>query len=113
MNNVTEVTDQTFEAEVLKGELPVLVDFWAPWCGPCRMMSPVLEAAAEKLSGKIKFVKLNTDENAAFAGKYGVMAIPTLIVFREGKEKKRMVGFLPQAELESELQKHFAPPAGS
>ena len=113
MKHVTEVTDQTFEAEVLQVELPVLVDFWAPWCGPCRMMSPVLEAAAEKLAGKVKFVKLNTDENIAFAGKFGVMAIPTLIVFHQGREKKRLVGFLPQAELESELLRQVEAPAAS
>jgi thioredoxin 1 len=104
MKHVAEVTDNTFEAEVLKAELPVVVDFWAPWCGPCRMMSPVLEAAADKLAGKVKFAKLNTDENFKSARQYGIMAIPTLIVFQKGEEKDRMTGFLPQAELEAQLQ---------
>jgi thioredoxin 1 len=113
MKYVTEVTDQTFESEVLKGELPVIVDFWAPWCGPCRMMSPVLEAAAEKLAGRMKFVKVNTDENSGFAVKFGVMAIPTLIVFQGGQEKRRMVGFLPQSELEAELQRQVPLPPAS
>ena len=113
MKFVTEVTDQTFDAEVLKGDLPVLVDFWAPWCGPCRMMSPVLEAAAEKLAGKVKFVKVNTDENATFAGKYGVMAIPTMIVFHQGREKKRLVGFVPQAQLEAQILSQLDSPASS
>ncbi len=114
MNSVAEVTDTTFEAEVLKSDLPVLVDFWAPWCGPCRMMSPVLESAAEKLSGRIKFAKLNTDANSRTAKSFGIFAIPTMIIFKKGKEVNRMVGFVPQDELESRLNPHLdAPPASS
>jgi thioredoxin 1 len=104
MKNIVEVTDGSFETEVLKSNLPVLVDFWAPWCGPCRMMSPVLEAAAEKLSGRLKFAKLNTDQNIQVASRFGIMAIPTLVVFDKGLEKNRMIGFIPQEELESQLQ---------
>ena len=111
MKNVTEVTDQTFESEVLLSDLPVLVDFWAPWCGPCRMMSPVIEAAAEALAGKVKFAKINTDENVRFAGKYGILAIPTMIVFHKGEEKDRMIGYVPQAELQAQLRVHHEPPS--
>jgi thioredoxin 1 len=104
MQNITELKDSTFESEVLKSELPVVVDFWAPWCGPCRMMIPVLEALAQKMDGKIKFAKINTDENFKTAQKYSIMAIPTLIVFKAGEEVERMIGFNPQDQLEAQLQ---------
>jgi thioredoxin 1 len=109
MNHITEITDETFEAEVLKSELPVVVDFWAPWCGPCRMMSPVLEAAAEKMAGRAKFVKLNTDRHVTVAGQFGIMAIPTLIVFARGEEKDRMIGFIPRAEFEAKIASLLEP----
>jgi len=109
MNHVTEITDATFETEVLKSELPVVVDFWAPWCGPCRMMSPVVEAAAEKWAGRMKFVKINTDQHAAVAGSLGIMGIPTLIVFAGGKEKDRVVGFIPKPQLEAKIAPFLAP----
>jgi thioredoxin 1 len=103
MKHVTEVTDGTFEAEVLKSGLPVVVDFWAPWCGPCQMMSPILETTAEKMAGRVKFVKLNTDENISMAREFRIMAIPTMIVFVGGVEKDRIIGFLPQPQLETRL----------
>lgn len=106
MKNVTDVTDATFPGEVLRSELPVLVDFWAPWCGPCRMMGPVIESTAATLEGKIKFAKLNTDENVDFAGQYGIMAIPTMILFHKGEEKDRFVGYIARAELETKLRGH-------
>jgi len=108
MKNVAEVTDTNFEAEVQKSDLPVLVDFWAPWCAPCRMMSPVLEATAEKLSGRMKFAKLNTDEHLETAKRFGIFAIPTMIIFKDGKEVNRMVGLVPQDELESQLHSYLA-----
>jgi thioredoxin 1 len=104
MNNVLDLQQDRFEAEILKAEIPVVVDFWAPWCGPCRMMAPVLEATAEKFTGRVKFAKINTDENARTAQAYGIMAIPTLIIFRDGREIDRLVGFISPAELESKLQ---------
>ncbi len=106
MKNVTDVTDATFAGEVLRAELPVLVDFWAPWCGPCRMMAPVIESSAAALEGKFKFAKVNTDENVEFAGQYGVMAIPTMILFHQGEEKDRFIGYIPRHELEAKLRQH-------
>jgi thioredoxin 1 len=114
MKHVVEVTEKTFEADVLKSDLPVLVDFWAPWCGPCRMMSPILDAAAEKMAGRVKFAKLNTDENGGLAQNLGIMAIPTLILFVKGAEKDRYVGLVPQPQLEAKLEAELAalaPPA--
>ena len=88
------LTDQNFEAEVLKSDLPVLVDFWAPWCGPCQMAGPIIEELSRQLAGKIKVGKINIDEHPQTPTKYGVMSIPTVILFRQGKEAGREVGFV-------------------
>ena len=93
MSTIAHVTDASFDTDVLKSDLPVVVDFWAPWCGPCRMMAPVLEAASERWAGKVKFAKLDTDENGATAMKHGIQAIPTLIVF--AKARRRTGPWLP------------------
>lgn len=93
------VTDATFAAEVLKSDLPVVVDLWAPWCGPCRMVSPIIEQLAAENAGKVKVVKVNVDENTEMAGRYGVSAIPTVLVFKGGQElqRLRMVGVQTKA----------------
>ncbi|MEU3955964.1 thioredoxin, partial [Streptomyces achromogenes] len=95
--NVKTVTDATFEEEVLKSDKPVLVDFWAEWCGPCRMIAPSLEAIADEYGDKIQIVKLNIDENPNTAAKYGVMSIPTLNVYQGGDVAKTIVGAKPKA----------------
>lgn len=96
---VVEVKDATFQDEVLSANEPVLVDFWAAWCGPCRMMAPVVEQMAQEYSGKMKVAKLNVDENPESASSYGVMSIPTLILFKGGEAVERFVGFRPKQEL--------------
>jgi len=96
---VKELNDQNFEAEVLKSELPALVDFWAPWCGPCRMVGPMVEELAKEYAGKIKVGKLNVDDNINTAAQYGVRSIPTLILFKGGKVASQIVGAQPKAEL--------------
>ena len=98
-----EITDSTFEAEVVKAEIPVLVDFWAPWCGPCRAVAPVVEELATEFDGQIKFVKVNTDEHSANASKLGIRGIPTLLLYKGGKEADRVVGYTAKAELKKRL----------
>ena len=99
----TETTDATFDEDVLQNDTPVLVDFWAPWCGPCRMVAPVVEELSEDYDGKVKFVKLNTDENPMIAGKYGIRSIPTLLIFKGGEQVGQIVGFRPKADLAKRL----------
>jgi thioredoxin 1 len=97
---VEKVTDATFDQDVLKASGPVVVDFWAEWCGPCRMISPALEEISTALDGKVKIVKLNVDENPATAAKYGIMSIPTLMLFKGGELASRQVGAAPKAKLQ-------------
>jgi thioredoxin 1 len=101
---VVEVTDINFQAEVIESDVPVLVDFWAPWCGPCRMVAPVVEEIAKERAGELKVVKLNTDENQETAIAYEVLSIPTLILFRNGAIAKKVIGAYPKRKLESELE---------
>ncbi|KEZ51229.1 MULTISPECIES: thioredoxin [Metabacillus] len=101
---ITNATDQTFTAETSEGV--VLVDFWAPWCGPCKMIAPVLEELDQEMGDKVKVVKLDVDENQETAGKYGVMSIPTLLVFKNGEVVDKTVGFQPKEALAELLNKH-------
>lgn len=105
---VTEVTDDSFQAEVIESEVPVLVDFWAPWCGPCRMVAPVVEEIAKEKADALKVVKLNIDENQQTAMSFGVMSIPTLMVFRHGQQVKTVIGAYPKNKLEAEIEPALA-----
>ncbi len=98
------VSDETFEDMVLKSDVPALVDFWAPWCGPCRMVAPIVEDLAREYNGRAVVAKINTDENVQVAGKLGIMGIPTLIIFKDGQEVDRVVGYAPRGALEAKLK---------
>jgi thioredoxin 1 len=104
---VAEVEDQTFEAEVLNSPMPVLVDFWAAWCAPCRMLAPVVEAIAEKYEGRAKVVKLNVDENTLTSGKYNIKGIPTLLLFKDGVIKEQIVGNTTKGTISKMIDNHL------
>lgn len=107
MSPAAQVTDSTFQQEVLDSEVPVLVDFWAPWCGPCRMVAPVVEEIADQYDGKVKVVKLNTDENPNVASQYGIRSIPTLMIFKGGQRVDMVVGAVPKTTLSNTLEKYL------
>ncbi|MEA5471139.1 thioredoxin [Spirulina sp. 06S082] len=102
-----EVSDSTFKQEVLESNVPVLVDFWAPWCGPCRMVAPVVEEIANQYEGQVKVVKLNTDENPDIASQYGIRSIPTLMIFKGGQRVDMVVGAVPKTTLANTLEKYL------
>ena len=108
MPNEIQLTDATFEAEVIKSALPVLVDFWAPWCGPCKMLGPVIEELAKEYDGKVKICKLNTDESPNSASEYHISAIPTVLLFKGGKLVQELVGLQPKEELKRRLDELLA-----
>ena len=107
MSSAPAVTDSSFDKEVLQSDLPVLVDFWAPWCGPCRMVARVVEEISKDFEGKIKVFKLNTDENPNVASQYGIRSIPTLMIFKGGQKVDTVVGAVPKSTLASTLTKHL------
>jgi thioredoxin 1 len=107
MSKPQVVSDQNFETEVIKSDTPVLVDFWAAWCTPCRMVAPVLEEIATEQGEKMKIAKLDVDANPITAGRFGVRSIPTMILFKNGREAQRVVGYMPKEKLLQQLQPHI------
>jgi thioredoxin 1 len=105
MEKITDVGDNNFDAEVLRSDLPVLVDFWAPWCGPCKSIAPIVEEIAVEYEGKLKVTKLNVDDHPVTASRYGIRGIPNLIILKAGTVKEQIVGAVPKAKLVSAIEK--------
>ncbi len=108
MSKPMDITDATFESEVLQSEKPVVVDFWATWCGPCKMIAPILEEVAGEMGEKVKVTKLDVDSNSKTAGKYNIMSIPSLLFFRNGQVVDQVIGAIPKAQLVARLEKVLA-----
>ena len=104
---IMEVTDANFDSDVLKSEQPVLIDFWATWCGPCRALAPIVDELAQAYQGKVKVAKMDVDRNSATPMRYGVRGIPTLLVFKGGQVKEQIVGYVPKETIQKALDKHI------
>ena len=107
MGNVIEINDSAFESEVVNSSTPVLVDFWATWCGPCRKLGPVIDEIAENYEGKVKFVKVNVEESIETAKKYSISGLPSLLIFKNGEAVERMAGLMPKSTIISNIEKHL------
>ncbi len=107
MGNVIEINDENFEQEVVKSDIPVLVDFWATWCGPCRKLGPVIDEISESYNGKVKFVKVNVEDNTETAKNYSISGLPSLLVFKTGEAVERMTGLMPKSTIVSNIEKHI------
>lgn len=107
MANAADISENVFQEEVLDAALPVLADFWAPWCGYCQRLSPVIDELAAEMGGKVKVVKINVDENRGLAQKYGVMSLPTMVLFKNGDAAEKLMGFMPKANILAKINPHL------
>lgn len=110
MSNLSEITDSSFDKEIIESKAAAVVDFWAAWCGPCQMIAPVVDELAAEYAGKVSFFKLNVDDNRTVPGRYGIRSIPTLMVFRDGKAMGSIVGYVAKAELKKQIDGALAKP---
>ena len=107
-NGILELTDDSFDRDVLKSEQPVMVDFWAAWCGPCKALAPIVEEVATAYNGKVKVAKMDVDRNVATPQRYGIRGIPTLLIFKDGKVQEQIVGYVPKETIQKALDKHVS-----